>query len=106
MLEEMAQKGCIFRTRDGEKPLYQAYQFVIGLYEFQLNRIDREFSELFEEYRATVKRPGPIERTDVAVDRVLYDPLDAVGLEAGLSLELPVGADIAGDPIGGASVVG
>jgi Pyruvate/2-oxoacid:ferredoxin oxidoreductase delta subunit len=50
MLEEMAQKGCIFRVRDGEKRLYQAFQFVVGLYEFQLKNLDQEFCELFEEY--------------------------------------------------------
>jgi electron transport complex protein RnfB len=49
-LEELALKGCIFRVRDGEKRLYQAYQFVVGVYEFQLSRLDREFAELFEEY--------------------------------------------------------
>ncbi len=49
-LEEMARKGCIFRVRRGETRLYQAFQFVIGLYEFQLDRIDREYSELLEEY--------------------------------------------------------
>jgi len=49
-LEELALKGCIFRVRDGEKRLYQAYQFVVGVYEFQLNRLDREFAEMFEEY--------------------------------------------------------
>jgi len=49
-LEEMAQNGLIFRVRDGEKRLYQAFQFVVGIYEFQVNRIDREFCELFEEY--------------------------------------------------------
>ena len=49
-LEELALKGCIFRIRDGEKRLYQAYQFVVGVYEFQLNSLDREFAELFEEY--------------------------------------------------------
>ena len=49
-LEEMAQKGLIFRVRSGDKRLYQAYQFVIGIYEFQLKNLDREFCELFEEY--------------------------------------------------------
>ena len=49
-LEELALKGCIFRVRQGEKRLYQAYQFLVGVYEFQLNTLDREFSELFEEY--------------------------------------------------------
>jgi Na+-translocating ferredoxin:NAD+ oxidoreductase subunit B len=49
-LEEMAQKGLIFRVRDGDKSLYQAFQFVVGVYEFQLKTLDKEFCELFEEY--------------------------------------------------------
>jgi len=49
-LEEMAQKGLIFRTRDKDKVSYQACQFLVGVYEFQLNRLDKEFCELFEEY--------------------------------------------------------
>jgi electron transport complex protein RnfB len=49
-LEELALKGCIFRVRDGEKRLYQAFQFLVGVYEFQVNHLDREFCELFEEY--------------------------------------------------------
>jgi len=49
-LEEMAQNGLIFRVREGENRRYQAFQFLIGIYEFQLKNLDREFSELFEEY--------------------------------------------------------
>jgi Na+-translocating ferredoxin:NAD+ oxidoreductase subunit B len=49
-LEAMAQKGLIFRVRSGEGPLYQAFQFVVGIYEFQLKTLDREFCEMFEEY--------------------------------------------------------
>ena len=49
-LEEMAQKGLIFRVRDGDKALYQAFQFLVGIYEFQLKTLDKEFCELFEEY--------------------------------------------------------
>ena len=49
-LEELARKGLIFRVRDEDKVLYQAYQFLVGVYEFQLNRMDKEFCELFEEY--------------------------------------------------------
>jgi len=49
-LEEMAQKGLIFRVRDKDRVSYQAYQFLVGVYEFQLNRLDKEFCELFEEY--------------------------------------------------------
>jgi len=49
-LEKMAQKGLIFRVRDNDKVFYQAFQFVVGVYEFQLNNLDKEFCELFEEY--------------------------------------------------------
>jgi electron transport complex protein RnfB len=49
-LEEMALKGLIFRTKDQGKMLYQAFQFVIGIYEFQVKNLDKEFCELFEEY--------------------------------------------------------
>jgi electron transport complex protein RnfB len=49
-LEEMAQKGLIFRVRKGKKELYQAFQFVVGIYEFQLKNLDKEFCEMFEEY--------------------------------------------------------
>ncbi len=49
-LEAMALKGLIFRTREGEKRFYRAFQFIVGVYEFQLPHIDREFAEMFEEY--------------------------------------------------------
>jgi electron transport complex protein RnfB len=49
-LEDMAQKGLIFRIRSDAGPLYQAFQFIVGIYEFQLKTLDREFCELFEEY--------------------------------------------------------
>jgi Na+-translocating ferredoxin:NAD+ oxidoreductase subunit B len=49
-LEEMARDGLIFRVREGDIKRYQAFQFVVGLYEFQLHRLDKEFCELFEEY--------------------------------------------------------
>ncbi len=49
-LEDMAQRGLIFRVREAGKSKYQAFQFIVGIYEFQLKTIDREFAELFEEY--------------------------------------------------------
>jgi len=50
VLEKMALKGLIFRVRNGGRPLYQAFQFLVGIYEFQVNRMDVEFCRLFEEY--------------------------------------------------------
>ena len=50
MLENMARKGLIFRVRFDEQPLYMALQFVVGIYEFQLQAMDRELAEMVEEY--------------------------------------------------------
>jgi electron transport complex protein RnfB len=49
-LEDLAKRGLIFRTREGDKVAYQAFQFIVGIYEFQLPYLDREFSEMMEEY--------------------------------------------------------
>jgi ferredoxin len=49
-LEDMALRGLIFRAREGDVKKYQAVQFIVGIYEFQLATIDREFCELVEEY--------------------------------------------------------
>ncbi|MBU2643571.1 4Fe-4S binding protein [bacterium] len=61
-LETMARKGLIFRVRDDDGAKYQAFQFMIGIYEFQVNAIDREFSEMMEAYlpffgKSMVKTP-------------------------------------------------
>lgn len=49
-LEEMARKGLIFRTRKEDRRLYNAEQFIIGIYEFQALNKDPEFYDLFEQY--------------------------------------------------------
>ncbi len=49
-LESLAQKGLIFRIKRNGEPLYQIYQFMIGIYEFQVKAIDKEFSEMFDAY--------------------------------------------------------
>ena len=49
-LEDMAKRGLIFRVRENGKPMYQAFQYIVGIYEFQLHHIDREFAEMMEEY--------------------------------------------------------
>ncbi len=49
-LEDMAQRALIFRTRSGDKVLYNAHSFVVGIYEFRFDHLDREFCEMFEEY--------------------------------------------------------
>ena len=49
-LEEMARKGLIFRLRRKESTLFAASPFIIGSYEYQAGRMDKEFAELVEEY--------------------------------------------------------
>jgi len=49
-IEEMAQKGLVFRIREDDKVQYQVYHFLVGIYEFQLNTIDKELAELVEAY--------------------------------------------------------
>jgi ferredoxin len=49
-LEKMALRGLIFRVRKEDKALYQACQFMVGVYEFQVKNLDREFCQMFEEY--------------------------------------------------------
>ncbi len=50
-LEQMALKGLIYRdSRPGREPEYSATQFVVGIWEFQVGRLDAELSREMEEY--------------------------------------------------------
>ena len=54
-LEEMEKKGLIFAIHKPEKPPeYTAQQFVVGFWEGQVNRLDRELVEAFDEYLPSV----------------------------------------------------
>lgn len=49
-LEAMAGAGLLFRLRRQDKLRYAAVPFVIGIYEFQVKRMDRELAEMTEQY--------------------------------------------------------
>ena len=50
-LEEMERKGLVFGLhRPDQPPAYMAQQFVVGFWEGQVNRLDRELVEDFEAY--------------------------------------------------------
>ena len=49
-LEKMSNEGLIMGPKLGGKLHYLALSFVVGIYEFHMNSIDRELAELFEEY--------------------------------------------------------
>ena len=60
-LEKMSQKGLIFSFQPEKgKILYQAAPWVIGIYEFQVNRLNKEFLKNFDDYYSSrVKRSRP-----------------------------------------------
>jgi ferredoxin len=72
-LEDLAREGLIFRVRSGDSASYAAVSFVVGIYEFQLNRIDRELAELFEQYLPTLI--GQMDSTQTRPMRVI--PVDS-----------------------------
>lgn len=49
-LEAMAKEGLIMRVRSGDEAYYSALSFVVGIWEFHLNTLDRELAELTVEY--------------------------------------------------------
>lgn len=53
-LQEMERKGLVYVShRKGKEPEYMATPWVIGIYEFQVNRLDPEFIRDTEEYGPT-----------------------------------------------------
>ncbi|MFW6081943.1 MAG: ATP-binding protein, partial [Desulfosalsimonas sp.] len=49
-LEDMASRGLLFRQKKGEMARYAAVPFVVGIYEFQLNRVDGKLARELETY--------------------------------------------------------
>jgi electron transport complex protein RnfB len=50
ILDNMAQKGQIGSFKMSGQQVYMLFPFLVGIYEFQLNRMDKQLAELFEEY--------------------------------------------------------
>ena len=49
-LEALADKGLIFRIRRGDKTLFNAVPFMIGLYEYSVHKMDPELAALYRDY--------------------------------------------------------
>ena len=49
-LEDMASRGLLFRQRKEDRVRYAAVPFVVGLFEFQLNTVDRDLARDLEGY--------------------------------------------------------
>ena len=52
-LELMAKKGLVFRMRRNNKTLFNAVPFMVGLYEYSVNKVDEELAKYFKEYYDT-----------------------------------------------------
>ncbi len=50
ILDNMVEKGQIGSFKMFGQQMYMFFPFVIGIYEFQLDRMDKELAEMFEEY--------------------------------------------------------
>ena len=57
MLESMWKKGQIDSRMAGGARVFRMMPWIIGIYEFQLNRMDKEFVELCEEYKPFLGPP-------------------------------------------------
>ena len=74
LLTGMSKKGLVFHRRKGDLDLYAAVPFVLGIYEFQSHRIDKDAAELYARYfdeafgsrvveGQTLLRPVPVNRS-------------------------------------------
>jgi len=50
LLWRMSHKGLIFRVKNNGVNQYMAMMFIVGILEYQVKNLDREFCELFEAY--------------------------------------------------------
>ncbi|MFW9997284.1 MAG: DUF362 domain-containing protein [Candidatus Odinarchaeota archaeon] len=50
LLEQMSSKGLIFNARKGGTTTYRASWFVVGIFEYQVNRMSKKFVEAFDQY--------------------------------------------------------
>jgi ferredoxin len=94
-LEQMEKKGLIFAYhRPGEPTRYQSIGYVVGIYEFQVNKMTPELIEDFQEYSSTwfdldVWKDAPQMRTipvgesiDVNLDVLTYEKaVELVGFQ-------------------------
>jgi len=87
-LPEMSEKGQIFGIHMGPVSLYKLLPFVFGIFEFQRNRLDREFVDLFEEYVDSVfgkeffgRGPAMMKVIPIGVnlpDRSVVEPYESI----------------------------
>lgn len=50
LLEQMSAKGLIYNSRKGGITTYRASWFIVGIFEYQVNRMTKEFADDFDQY--------------------------------------------------------
>jgi len=93
LLYRMSKKGLILRVKLKEVNHYMAMMFIVGIFEYQVNHLDREIVELFEAYaqeamNKELTRPQtpqlrvvPVQESlDVAMEIQPYDELRKIVL--------------------------
>ncbi|HPC04406.1 MAG TPA: 4Fe-4S binding protein [Syntrophales bacterium] len=50
LLYRMSKKGLLMRTRSGDRVFYMSAMFLVGIFEYQVDRLDAELVELFRRY--------------------------------------------------------
>ena len=71
LLEQLANKGLIFRARKGGITTYNAEKFVIGIYEHQVKNMTKELAENFEQYMDEALREELVATADPPQLRVI-----------------------------------
>ncbi len=91
LLEEMERRGLVYTVHEkGEVPRYQAAPFVVGFYEFQVNKLDEEIAVDFREYlphafQPEIWRQAPLLRT-IPIGESLTPELEIVPHEVAAEL--------------------
>lgn len=87
-LKEMAEKGLILSFQSAEGAiLYQAAPFVVGIYEFQVNRMNQGFLQDLEDYFASRQpRSQPVQKSipqmrTIPIEESIDLPLEALPYE-------------------------
>ena len=69
-LKKLARRGLVWIDRDAKPPRFRLAPFVVGIYETQLENMDRELAELLEKYMDDGGAAG-IMKYDPALHRVI-----------------------------------
>lgn len=84
-LTEMSKKGLIYSTQKGGTTLYQAVPWIIGIYEFQVNRLDDEVIQALDNYWESIEprtRPRTIPQLrTIPVEESIEPHLEALPYE-------------------------